>query len=340
MANQQFYRNTGPHTLGEIAEIAKLSVPNQYTNILIHDVKSLIESGARDLSFLDNKKYLNDFKTTKAAVCIIPEDLEIDEHDSSILVKARNPYFAYAKIVDLFYQPTKKYPNKIAKTAVIAKTAKLGQNSYIGHNVVIEDDVYIGDNAIIEAGSFIDYGVSIGNNARIDANVSICNATIGDNVVILSGARIGQDGFGFATEAGVHKKIYHTGKVIIGNDVEIGANTTIDRGSMNDTIIEDLCRIDNLVQIGHNVHIKKGSIIVAQVGIAGSSKVGAYCALGGQVGVAGHVNIADQVQIAGQGGVIRDVKESGIYGGTPAVPIRNWHRQSIMLNKLINNKTK
>lgn len=340
MANQQFYQNTGPYSLGKISEILGISVPEQYNDILVHEVKGLSEAGKNDLSFLNNRKYLKDFKNTKARVCIIPEDVDIDTHDSAILIKVKNPYFAYAKIIDLFYLPTKKQAPQIASTTQIAKSAKLGKNCYIGHNVVIEDEVHIGDNAVIEANSFIDYGVTIGNNARIDSNVSICHAQIGDNVVILSGARIGQDGFGFATEGGIHKKIYHIGSVVIGNDVEIGANTTIDRGSMGNTTIEDLCRIDNLVQIGHNVHIKKGSIIVAQVGIAGSSTVGSYCALGGQVGVAGHVTIADQVQIAGQGGVSRDVKESGIYGGSPIVPIRNWHKQTIILNKLINEKRK
>lgn len=340
MSNQQFYQNTGPHTLGKIAEIAEISISKQYADVLVYEVKGLSEAGKNDLSFLNNRKYLSDFKKTKAGICIIPEDVDVDTHDAAILIKAKNPYFAYAKIVDLFYLPTKKQDPQIASTAQVARTAKLGKNCYIGHNVVIEDGVQIGNNAVIEAGSFIDYGVTIGNNARIDSNVSICHTKIGDDVVILSGARIGQDGFGFATEGGIHKKIYHIGRVVIGNDVEIGANTTIDRGSMGDTIIEDLCRIDNLVQIGHNVHIKKGSIIVAQVGIAGSSKVGSYCALGGQVGVAGHVNITDQVQIAGQGGVSRDVKEPGIYGGSPIAPIRNWHKQTIMLNKLINEKRK
>ena len=244
-----------------------------------------------DLTFLSNKKYVAGLKVCKAAVCLVPLNFELESKIIPILLQVPNPYYAYSLLVDLFYAPAKELKGWIEPSAFIAKSAKIGKNCYIAHNVVIEENVEIGDDCVIESGSFVDYGVRIGHRARIGSNVSISYALIGDDVVILPGARIGQDGFGFATHQGVHKKIYHTGSVIIGNNVEIGANTTIDRGSMNNTIIEDLCRIDNLVQIGHNVHIKKGAILVAQVGIAGSSVIGSYCALGGQVGVAGHITI-------------------------------------------------
>lgn len=332
-----FYQKNGPYSLGEIAKILEISVDEQWQDLKITDVKPLAEAGKTDISFLINVKYVSEYKATKAGICIVPIDFEESNDNKTVLIKAKNPYYLYAKVVDLFYQEIEP-KREISGSAQISTSAKIGKNCYIGHNVVIGDEVEIGDNAYIEAGSFIGYKVKIGNNAKIYSSVSIANTIIGDDVLILPGARIGQDGFGFATEAGKHKKIYHIGRVIIGNDVEIGANSTIDRGSMNDTVIEDFCRIDNLVQIGHNVHIAKGSIIVAQVGIAGSSKIGAYCALGGQVGIAGHITVADQVQIAGQGGVIQNITESGIYGGTPAVPIRDWHRQSVYLRKLIKDR--
>lgn len=340
MSNRVFFTNSGPYKISEIAKIISCDFADEHKDKLIHEVKSLEEAGEKSLTFLTNKKYMAEFKNSKARACLVPLSFTETPDSEMILLKTSNPYHAYSVILDMFYKPDKDTPAKISPTAYISPSAKIGKNCYIGHNVVIEDKAEIGDDCTIESGSFIDFKVKIGNRARIDSNVSISYSVIGDDFVVLSGARIGQDGFGFSTEKGVHKKIRHIGRVIIGDDVEVGANSTIDRGSMNDTIIEELCRIDNLVQIGHNAHIKKGTILVAQVGVAGSSTIGAYCALGGQVGVAGHVTITDGVQIAGQGGVIQDIKEPGIMGGTPAVPIRDWHKQTIMMKKLIKGKAK
>ena len=340
MSKNRFYKNLGPFKLEQIASIIEARIPHDKNDVLIYNIKSLKEATNGDLTFLSNKKYTSEVTNCKATVCLVPLDFIETSATNTILLKVPNPYYSYALLVDLFYAPAKKIKEWIAPSAFVAKSAKIGKNCYIGHNVVIEENVEIGDNCVIEACSLIDYGVKIGHRAKIDSNVSISYSIIGNDAVILAGAKIGQDGFGFATHEGVHKKIYHTGTVLIGNNVEIGANSTIDRGSMNNTIIEDLCRIDNLVQVAHNAHIKKGAILVAQVGIAGSSVIGSYCALGGQVGVAGHITVANNVQIAGQGGVIQDIKEPGIMGGTPAVPIRDWHKQTIILKKLINEKRK
>ena len=339
MSNRIFYINFGPYKLSEIAQNIGCEFDlSAGVDISISAIKSLSEAGTSDISFFSNKKYMDEFKNSQAGACLVP--LDFTEKSNTILLKTTNPYHAYAKMLEMFYSSGKSYGNKIMPSAYVSKSAKIGKNCYIGHNVVIEEEVEIGDNCVIESGALIDYKVKIGDRARIDSNVSISYSVIGNDVVVLPGARIGQDGFGFSTDKGVHKKIYHTGRVIIGNDVEIGSNSCIDRGSMNDTIIEDLCRIDNLVQIGHNAHIKKGAILVSQVGIAGSSKIGSYCALGGQVGVAGHITIADGVQISGQGGVIQDIKEPGIMGGTPAIPIRDWHKQTIIMKNLIKGKGK
>ncbi|PCJ25354.1 MAG: UDP-3-O-(3-hydroxymyristoyl)glucosamine N-acyltransferase [Rickettsiales bacterium] len=347
MSDRIFYNNPTSHKLSEIAQAIGAELPSLPGGILAGDidistVKSLSEAGKGDITFLSNKKYIAEFKATKASACIVPLGFGEDSNSDSelIMLKVKNPYSAYTHIIDMFYSSGKKLGSRIMPTAYVSDSAKIGKNCYIGHNVVIEDEAEIGDNCIIESGSVIDYKVKIGNNARIDSNVSISYSIIGDNFVALSGARLGTDGFGFSTNNGIHKKIYHIGRVVIGDDVEIGANSCIDRGSMNDTIIEDLCRIDNLVQIGHNAHIKKGAILVSQVGVAGSSTIGSYCALGGQVGIAGHITIADGVQISAQGGVIQDIKEAGIMGGTPAVPIRDWHKQTIMMKKLIKGKIK
>jgi UDP-3-O-[3-hydroxymyristoyl] glucosamine N-acyltransferase len=337
MIDRKFYKNIGPHKLSKIAEILEIAITPEL-DFSIKDIKALSDAGPEDLTFLNNKKYAKDFATCRAKACLVPLDFVGRSEFGTISLPVKNPYDSYAKLLDIFYTPAKNTESQIKPSAYISPLAKIGNNCYIGHNVVIEDEVEIGDDCIIESGTIIEYKVKIGNRARIDQNVVISHSIIGNDAVILTGAKIGQDGFGFSTEKGIHKKIYHTGRVIIGNDVEIGANSTIDRGSVNDTIIEDLCRIDNLVQIGHNVHVKKGAILVAQVGIAGSTRIGSYCALGGQVGIAGHLNIADFVQIAGQGGVIQSINEAGIMGGTPAVPIRDWHKQTILMKKLINNK--
>ena len=337
MSNRVFYKNSGPYKLSEIAKKIGCDFGG-LTDISIEAVKSLADASSSDISFLNNKKYLAEFKNSKAGVCFVPMDF--DEDSDAILLKVKNPYYAYAQILDLFYSSGKTCERKIMPSAYVSAKAKVGKNCYIGHNVVIEDEAEIGDDCIIESGTIIDYKVKIGNRARIDSNVSISHTIIGDDVVILSGARIGQESFGFATEKGVHKKIYHIGRVIIGNDVEIGSNSCIDRGSMNDTIIEDFCRIDNLVEISHNVHIKKGCMLVSQVGIAGSTEIGAYCVLGGQVGVSGHLKIADGVHVAGKSGIIQDVKEPGIIGGFPAAPIKDWHRQTIVMKNLIKESKK
>lgn len=345
MIDSRFYTVSRPYDLFEIAqitdcEIFPLDTESEYRKMRINAVATLSEAQNGCISFFNNKKYYKEFESTKATACIVPDNLNTGSNNHTILLKTRNPYLAYSKVINLFYSPVKRYNNTISKSASIAKSAVIGQNCYIGHNVVIEDHVVIGNNCVIDAGSFIDFGVSIGHNAKIYSNVSISYAIIGNDAVILSGAKIGQDGFGFASHNGTHHKIQHVGRVIIGNDVEIGANTTIDRGSIGDTIIEDSCRIDNLVQIAHNVCIGRGSVVAAQSGIAGSAKIGQYCALGGQVGIAGHIVVGDRSQIAAQGGVIQNLINDSIVGGTPTVPIRDWHKQSVIIKQLIKNNRK
>ena len=332
-----FFNNTGPYSLTQIAQFIGAEIIGEH-NKQIRNIKSLEEATQEDISFFNNKKYIEILKTSKAEACIVSKDQDLI-NSSMTLLKVENPYFAYAQLLDIFYKPNDQKGQQISPSSYIAKTAKIADGCYIGHNVVIEDEVEIGENSVIESNSFIGYGVTIGARVRVDANVSITHSVIGNDVVILTGARIGQDGFGFATYRGEHKKVLHIGKVLIGNDVEIGANSCIDRGSMNNTIIEDRCRIDNLVQIGHNVHIKTGSIVVAQVGVAGSTTIGKYCVLGGQTGVAGHLNISDFVQIAAQSGVRSNVPIPGaLLGGSPAIPVQEWHRQTITLKNLAKRK--
>ena len=244
-----------------------------------------------------------------------------------------NPYKAYAIIANQFYANV-KHQAEIAANAVVDKTAEIGKNCQIGNFVVIEEGVIIGENSVIDHNSVIKRNVIIGANAHIASNVTISHAVIGDNVIIHPGARIGQDGFGFASDHTGHLKMPQLGIVKIGNFVEIGANATIDRGSAQDTEIGDMSKIDNLVQLGHNVRLGKACVIVAQVGIAGSTKLGDFVVLGGQVGVSGHLKIGNQVQVAAQSGVTKDIEDKQVMGGYPAVPVRKWHRQTIALQNL------
>ena len=343
----RFFRSLGPIDLIFIADKigAELVAPKNAKEIpdfiKINHVNSIEKAVSGDVTFLNNPKYEHLLESTKATACIVrPEVVAKYQFDNLWCIVHPNPYFAYAQLIDLLYVPRVKHLNKIEKSAFVDSSAKIGSLAYVGHNSVIEAGVEIGEGTCIGSNCFIGHGVKIGDNVRIDSNVSISYSMIGNNVVILPGARIGQDGFGFATDKGKHKKIFHIGKVVIEDDVEIGANSCIDRGSVNDTIIKNGARLDNLVQIGHNVEVGNGSILVSQVGVAGSSTIGSYVALGGQAGVAGHIQIADKVQVAGQTGIIKSItEEGGVYFGTPAMPIREWQKQNILMKKLLNNGT-
>lgn len=342
--NSKFFNNLGPFSLKMLAEIAeaKLIAPKgqdmqEGPEIDIYGVKTLSEATGKDISFFSNKKYLEQFKQTQAKACVIPDWAKVYAPSDCWLLVSHNPYYSHAKIMQAFYQIVISYSN-IHPKACVSPSAQIGKNCVIGPNVVIEDEVVIGDNAIIHAGAVILRACHIGDNANIGSNAVISHADIGNDFRALNGVCIGQAGFGFATEKGKHYEVPQIGQVIIGNDVEIGAGSCIDRGSSENTVIGDGCRIDNLVQIGHNVKLGKGCIIVAQVGIAGSTKLGDYVALGGQVGVSGHLKIGNQAQVSAQSGVIKDVVAGEILGGTPAINVRDWHKQTIALKKLIQTK--
>ena len=334
MANSRFFHNNGPISLEQIiaATGAMLLSPK---DALIEDVAPLETATQNHLSFFINSKYIQSFKESKAGFCFVASK-HIDQAPSSMtLLIHENPYKAYAIAARMFYSQDPRFSTPSEITS-ISRTAKIGKNCQIGDFVVIEDDVEIGDDSIIDHNTVIKRAVIIGKNAKIASNVTISHAIIGDNVIIHPGCRIGQDGFGFASDHTGHLKVPQLGIVRIGNFVDIGANTTIDRGSAQDTEIADMTQIDNLVQIGHNVKIGKACVIVAQVGIAGSTKLGNFVVLGGQVGVSGHLNIGDQAQVAAQSGVTQDVEAKQIMGGYPAVPVRQWHKQTINLKQLAN----
>jgi UDP-3-O-[3-hydroxymyristoyl] glucosamine N-acyltransferase len=292
---------------------------------------------ASSITFLSNNKYAKLLAETKAAACILKEDQVVSVPDGTVPVIAQDPYVAYAKIA-AYLHPDSSQEKTIAASAVIASSAQLGEGVSVAANAVIEDGAKIGDHVVIGAGCYIGANVEIAEHSCIHANASITHALIGRSVIIHSGVCIGQDGFGYATEHGRHIKVPQLGRVVIEDEVEIGANCCIDRGAGPDTIIGQGSKIDNLVQIGHNVQIGKVCILVSQSGISGSTKLGDYVVLGGQAGIAGHLSIGSLVQVAAKSGVINDLKPQTTVGGYPAVPVKQWHRQTVAVKKLVQKK--
>lgn len=330
MADKRFFTNHGPFSLEQlVAHIPDATLQAADASRLIHDVAALDAADESAISFFTNVKYKEQLRFSKAAACIVQAEHRSIAPEGMDVIIAPNAHYAYALIAALFYPAeTDIQTQAIADSVQMGKDVQLGEGCVIGEHVVIGDRVRIGANTVIGK------GVVIGNHVTIHAQVTVSHALIGNYVTLFPGVRIGQDGFGFATYQGRHVSVPQLGRVIIGDYVEIGANSTVDRGAGPDTIIGEGSRIDNLVQIAHNVEIGKGCILVSQVGVAGSSVLEDYVVLGGQVGVAGHLRIGMGTQVAAQGGVIQNMGPGQVLGGTPTVPIKQWHKQSIMLARL------
>ena len=335
MPDPRFFKKAGPFSLKQIADLCGASIaPAADPDYIIQDVAALDKAGAQELSFLDNVKYKTQFLATKAGACIVLPELADQAPKNVQVLTSRSPYKSYALAAQALYPP--EWPEtQIAKSAHISDSAKIGAHCTIGENAVILENAEIGDHCWIEAGAIIGASVSLGQHCRIGVNAAISHAIIGDHVRLYPGVRVGQDGFGFAIDPAGHVKVPQLGRVIIEDHVEIGANTCIDRGSGPDTVIGQGTWIDNLVQIGHNVKIGKGCIIVSQAGVSGSTVLGNYVALGGQVGIAGHLHIGDGAQVAAKSGVMRDIPTATEYMGYPARPIKEFMRQVALLNRLI-----
>jgi UDP-3-O-[3-hydroxymyristoyl] glucosamine N-acyltransferase len=334
MADTRFFSNSGPFALQEIVSLsgAQIAGNGDISARQIHDIAPLQNAGVNDLSFFDNSKYLEPFKASKAGACFIKPRFVALAPKSMIALVTDDPYLAYTKTARHFY-PTQAlspgiHPSAIiADSATIAKTASIAAGAVIGAHASIGEHVTIGANAVIAP------HVSIDENSQIGALSSISHAIIGARVIIHCGAKIGQDGFGYAIGKTGHLKVPQLGRVLIEDDVEIGANATIDRGSGPDTTIGRGVKIDNLVQLGHNVQVGAHAMIIAQVGVSGSTKIGDGAVLAGQVGVSGHINIGKGARAAAQSGVITDIPDGQTYGGYPAMPVREWHKQTIRLKQ-------
>jgi len=284
-----------------------------------------------DLTFAESEEYFAHAEQSTATAIIADKRFTSAK---KILIRVPNARIAFAKALALFF-PERTWAAGIHPTAVVAASAKVDPTAHIGPHCVVGERVKIGARAVLQTGDSVGDDCQLGDDANLFPNVTIYPRTeIGRRVRIHAGSVIGSDGFGYVQDAGVHLKVPQIGNVIIGDDVEIGANVTIDRGALGPTVIGKGTKIDNLVQIAHNVEIGEGSIIISQVGISGSCKLGKYVILAGQVGLAGHLNIGDQATVAAQSGVMTDIPAGGKWLGSPAQPDKQTKRQLIALQRL------
>jgi UDP-3-O-[3-hydroxymyristoyl] glucosamine N-acyltransferase len=317
--------------LSELAE--KINCRLDGEDCLIENVSDLDPAEEGDLAFIYNPKYLDKINTTNASAIIL-KDSWLKDCPKPALV-ADNPRLAFVKATRLL-NPEKRNEKGIAKSAEIAKDVILPDSVYIGPNVVIESGVKLTKNVHIGANSVVSFNVTIGENTRIHPNVTIGHDTrIGDNCIIYAGTVIGADGFGYERDGDYYLKIPQLGNVQICDDVEIGANSTVDRGALHDTVINDGVKIDNLVQIGHNVEIGKHTVISAQSGVAGSTKIGEYCLIGGGVSIRDNIEVADNVMLTGRTLVSSAIKKSGSYSsGILVDETKTWRKNALRFKHL------
>ncbi len=320
----------------QVAQIAALIaaevVGNE--NAIINSVGKIEEGNPGELTFLANPKYTQYIYTTQATAVLVSSDFVPEKPISTTLIKTDNVLVAFAKLLE-FYQSTQKAKSGISERAAIDSTVQMGENVYIGHFAVIEEGAKIGNNVAIYPNTYIGSQAVIGDNTTIYAGVNIYSqSVIGAHCTIHSGAVIGADGFGFAPEGEEYVKIPQIGNVVIEDGVEIGANTCIDRATLGSTIIRKNVKLDNLVQVAHNVEIGESTAFASQVGVSGSTKIGRNCIFAGQVGVAGHLKIGDKVIIGAQSGVSKGIGDNQIMLGSPAVPVVEEKKLIIYRKKL------
>jgi UDP-3-O-[3-hydroxymyristoyl] glucosamine N-acyltransferase len=322
MSKTLFFKNKGPFKLHKIFPKIKVA-----KDVSINNIKNIFEATNQDITFLDSRNYLEISKKTKAKACITTKKLAQYLPDQCILILTDKVLFEVAKVAKLFYPEAdidyldktlkkpinKNYPSvNFGNNVLVGKGVKIGKKSQVGNNTIIESNVYIGKNCIIGSG------------------VHLKNSVLGDNVVIQSGCKIGLKGFGFIPIQNQNFKFPHIGSVQIGSNVEIAANCTIDRGSLDHTVIGDNTYLDNQVHVAHNVKIGKNCMIAGQVGFAGSTKVGNNVSIGGQAGISGHLTIGNNVKIGGGSGVIKDIEDNSVVMGYPAINfkefIKSWRK--------------
>ncbi len=328
----RFFRRSGPHSLATVAAAAGVTAPP--VDLMLTGVAPLQTAGPDEVSFLDNRKYVAALSQTSAGAVIIHPELMEKVPARAMPIPANEPYAAWARVAALFC-PLPSIAAGVHPSAVVAAEARIEPSAEIGPFALIGSYAEIGPRCRIGPYAVVGEGVMLGADCRIGAHVSLSHALLGDRVVVYPGARIGQDGFGLTMDNGAFLSVPQLGRVILEDDVEVGANSAIDRGSLHDTRIGAGSRLDNLVQIGHNVRLGRGCVIVSQAGISGSTILDDHVMVAGQAGLTGHLRIGRRARIGAQAGVMSDVPEGADVVGSPAQPARDFFRHVAVLRRLV-----
>ncbi|MGH1350367.1 MAG: UDP-3-O-(3-hydroxymyristoyl)glucosamine N-acyltransferase [Methyloligellaceae bacterium] len=339
MEHPGFFDRAGPFSIQQIAEATGAEAgAGVNPDILIEDIRTLEKAGPKHIAFLDNKKYISQFSETSAGACFVTPDNADKAPETLATLLSAQPYHCFARTLSLFYPQSRFSQTAIGSgynSSNIHPSAVLEEGVIVEPNAVIGPEVHIGKGTRIAAGAVIGYRVYIGRDCYIGPNANIVHSLIGDRVIIHAGVCSGQDGFGFAMGAGGHLKIPQIGRVIIQDDVEIGANSAIDRGALGDTIIGQGTKLDNMIQVAHNATLGTHCVAAAQTGISGSTILGDYVVLGGQVGVVGHLNVGSGTQVAAKSAVTKDLPPGRQWSGIPAEPVKDWRRGVAILRRMI-----
>lgn len=335
----RFFERRGPFPIADVAAACGSEVPPTHPELTLTGVAPLQVAGPTDVSFLDNPRYATALDATRAGAVIVSAGMAARVPPTCAALICREPYLAWARAAALFHPVAPVRPGVHASAiagadSVIDRTAEVGPYAVIGARASVGPRCRIGAHAVIGD------GVVLGADCRVGVHASVSHALVGDRVYIYPGARVGQEGFGFAVTERGFVTVPQLGRVIIENDVEIGANSTIDRGSAHDTVIGGGSRLDNLVQIGHNVRLGRACVIVAQAGVSGSTVIEDFVMIGGQAGITGHLRVGRKARIGAQAGIMADVPAAAEVVGSPAMPIKEFFRQVATLRRLVASRSR